>query len=150
MLGGGEANEENAPDFAKQLGLKVTESRESIGGDFAELIELTATGEGGWVSVAGTFFGSQPRIVKMNGRHIEARPDGVLLIYENKDRPGMVGWIGNLMGKHGVNIANMSLGRNEAGGLALAVLNLDSVPGEAVLKEMLAEPDIKSAQVVQL
>jgi D-3-phosphoglycerate dehydrogenase len=62
----------------------------------------------------------------------------------------MVGWIGNLMGKHGVNIANMSLGRNEAGGLALAVLNLDSVPGEAVLKEMLAEPDIKSAQVVQL
>ncbi|GDX10391.1 D-3-phosphoglycerate dehydrogenase [Verrucomicrobiota bacterium] len=150
IASGGEANEVNAPDFAKQIGLKVTESRESIGGDFAELIELTATGEGGWVSVAGTFFGNQPRVVKMNGRHIEARPDGVLLIYENKDRPGMVGWIGNLMGKHGVNIANMSLGRNEAGGLALAVLNLDSVPGEAVLKEMLAEPDIKSAQVVQL
>ena len=49
-----------------------------------------------------------------------------------------------------MNIASMSLGRTEAGGLALAVLNLDSVPGEAVLKEMLAEPDIKSAQVVQL
>ncbi len=147
---GGEANEVNAPDFAKQLGLKVTESRESIGGDFAELIELTATGEGGWVSVAGTFFGSQPRIVKMNGRHIEARPEGVLCIYENKDRPGMVGWIGGLFGKHGVNIASMSLGRNEAGGYALGILNLDSVPGEAVLKEMLAEPDIRSAQVVQL
>ena len=147
---GGDANEVNAPDFARQLGLKVTESRESNGGDFAELIELTATGEGGWVSVAGTFFGSQPRIVKMNGRHLEARPEGVLLIYENKDRPGMVGWIGNLMGKYGVNIANMSLGRNEAGGLALAVLNLDSVPTEAVLKELLAEADIRSAQVVQL
>ena len=126
------------------------ESREIDGGDFAELIELTATGEGGWVSVAGTFFGSQPRIVKMNGRHVEARPDGVLLIYENKDRPGMVGLIGSLFGKHGVNIASMSLGRNEAGGNALGILNLDSVPGEAVLKELLSEPDILSAQVVQL
>jgi len=147
---GGEANEVNAPDFARQLGLRVTESRDIDGGDFAELIELTATGEGGWVSVAATFFGNQPRIVKMNGRYVEARPEGVLLIYENKDRPGMVGWIGNLMGKHGVNIASMSLGRTEAGGLALAILNLDSVPAETVIKEMLAEPDIRSVQVVQL
>jgi D-3-phosphoglycerate dehydrogenase / 2-oxoglutarate reductase len=147
---GGGANEVNAPDFARQLGVKVTESRDIDGGDFAELIELTATGEGGWVSVAATFFGNQPRIVKMNGRYVEARPEGVLLIYENKDRPGMVGWIGNLMGRHGVNIGSMSLGRTEAGGLALAILNLDSVPAEEVIKEMLAEPDIKSVQVVQL
>ena len=150
MLFRSDANEVNAPDFARQLGLKVTESREINGSDYSELIELTATGEGGWVSVAGTFFGNQARIVKMNGRPVEARPDGVLLIYENKDRPGIVGWIGNLMGKHGVNIAGMSLGRNEVGGLALAIMNLDSVPSEAVLKEMLAEPDIRSVQVVQL
>ena len=147
---GGEINEVNAPAFAAQLGVKITESRESNSGDFSELIELTATGEGGWVSVAGTFFGSNPRIVKINGRHVEAQPGGVLLIYENKDRPGIVGWIGMLMGKHGVNIGNMSLGRNEAGGNALTVLNLDSVPDEAVLKEILAEKDITSVQVVQL
>jgi D-3-phosphoglycerate dehydrogenase len=102
------------------------------------------------VSEGGTFFGSQPRIVKINGRFVEARPEGALLIYENKDRPGMVGWIGTLMGKHGVNIASMSLGRNEAGGHALAVLNLDTVPGEPVIKELLAEADIRSVQVVQL
>lgn len=150
VASGGEANEVNAPAFAQQLGVKVTESRESTGGDFAELIELTATGEGGWCSVAGTFFGQQPRIVMINGRHVEARPGGVLLIYENKDRPGMVGWIGTLMGKHGVNIASMSMGRDEAGGYALAVLNLDAVPGEAVLKELSAEADIRSVQVVQL
>jgi D-3-phosphoglycerate dehydrogenase / 2-oxoglutarate reductase len=148
--GGGEVNEVNAPAFAARLGLKVTESRESNGGDFAELIELTATGEGGWCSVAGTFFGSAARIVKINGRHVEARPEGSLIIYENKDRPGMVGWIGTLMGKHGVNIASMSLGRNEAGGNALAVLNVDAMPPDAVMKEMLAEKDILSVQVVQL
>ncbi len=148
--GGGEVNEVNAPAFAARLGVKVTESRESNGGDFAELIELTATGEGGWMSVAGTFFGQQARIVKINGRFVEARPEGALIIYENKDRPGMVGWIGTLMGKHGVNIAGMSLGRNEAGGNALAVLNVDSAPPEAVIKELLAEPDIRSVQVVSL
>ena len=88
--------------------------------------------------------------MKINGRHIEARPEGALLIYENKDRPGMVGWIGTLMGKHSVNIASMSLGRDEAGGQALAVLNLDHAPGDAVIKDLLAEQDIRSVQVVQL
>ena len=148
--GGGDVNTVNAPAFAQNLGLKVTESRESSVGDFAELIELTATGEGGWVSVAGTFFGPTPRIVKINGRHIEARPEGVVFLLQNRDRPGIVGHVGTLMGRHGVNIASMSLSRDEVGGEALTVLNLDSVPGEALIKELTAEGDIKSAQVVKL
>ena len=148
--GGGEVNVVNAPAFAETIGLKITESRESSVGDFAELIELTATGENGWVSVAGTFFGSTPRIVKINGRHIEAKPEGVVFILENRDRPGIVGHVGTLMGCHGVNIASMSLSRNEAGGSAVTVLNLDSAPGAELLKELLAEGDIISAQVVQL
>ncbi len=148
--GGGEVNQVNAASFAETLGLKVTESRESSLGDFAELIELTAAGEGGWVSVAGTFFGTTPRIVKINGRHVEAKPEGVLLVIENRDRPGIVGHLGTLMGKHGVNIAGMSLSRNEEGGQALTILNLDEAPGEALVKELLAEEDIRSAQVVEL
>ena len=148
--GGGDVNVVNAPAFAETIGLKITESRESSIGDFAELIELTATGESGWVSVAGTFFGNTPRIVKINGQHVEAKPEGVVLILENRDRPGIVGRVGTLMGGHGVNIASMSLSRNEAGGSALTVLNLDSAPGAALVGELLAEGDIKTAQVVQL
>ena len=106
--GGGEVNAVNAPAFAETLGLKVTESRESTSSDFAELIELTATGENGWTSVAGTFFGTNPRIVKINGRHVEAKPEGVIFLLENRDRPGIVGHVGTLMGKHQVNIASMS------------------------------------------
>jgi len=148
--GGGEVNVVNAPAFAETLGLKVTESRESSVGDFAELIELTATGESGWVSVAGTFFGSTPRIVKINGKHVEARPEGVIFLFENRDRPGIVGHVGMLLGKHKINIAGMSLSRDEAGGEALTVLNLDSVPGEALIKDLTAEGDIHNVQVVQL
>ena len=150
QAGGAEVNIVNVPGFAQHLGLKVSESSESVSPDFAELIELTATGEGGWVSVAGTFFGSTPRIVKINGRHVEARPEGVLCIFENKDRPGIVGEVGTLFGKHGVNIASMSLSRNEVGGRALTVLNLDSVPGPALVKELLSNPDIYSCQTVNL
>ena len=150
QAGAEEVNIVNAPGFAQHLGLKVSESSESISPDFAELIELTATGEGGWASVAGTFFGSTPRIVKINGRHVEARPEGVLFIFENKDRPGIVGEVGTLFGKHGVNIASMSLSRNEVGGRALTVLNLDSVPGPALVQELLSNPDIFSCQTVNL
>jgi D-3-phosphoglycerate dehydrogenase len=148
--GGGDVNVVNALSFAETLGLKVTESRESTSADFTELIELTATGESGWVSVAGTFFGNTPRIVKINGSHVEAKPEGVLFLLENRDRPGIVGYVGTLLGKHGVNIASMSLSRDSAGGQALTVLNLDSVPSPALIKELLAEGDIVTAQVVQL
>ena len=150
QAGGGEVNIVNAPAFAETIGLKITESRESALGDFVELVELTAAGETGWVSVAGTFFGATPRIVKINGRHVEARPEGVLFLLENRDRPGIVGHFGTILAKHGVNIAGMSLSRDQAGGQALTVLNLDSVPSPALIKELLAEADISSAQVVEL
>jgi D-3-phosphoglycerate dehydrogenase len=148
--GGGEINIVNAPAFAANLGLKVSESRVGATAEFSEMIELTATGEGGWVSVAGTFFGTTPRIVKINGRHVEAKPEGVLFLFENRDRPGMVGHVGTLFGKHNVNIASMSLSRNEVGGRALTVLNLDSVPGKELVDELLANGDIYSSQTVEL
>jgi D-3-phosphoglycerate dehydrogenase len=74
----------------------------------------------------------------------------VVLVLENTDRPGMVGRIGMLLGEHGVNIATMSLSRNQAGGTALTVLNLDTAPGEELLREIHASEDIHSAQVIQL
>jgi D-3-phosphoglycerate dehydrogenase len=148
--GGPDINEVNAPAFAESLGLKVTESRLSVPGDYSDLLELSATAEGKMVSVGGAFFGATPRIVSINSRPVEARPHGIILALENTDRPGMVGRIGTLLGKHGVNIANMSLSRNQAGGTALTVLNLDTVPDEPLLAEIRASEDIHSAQVIKL
>jgi D-3-phosphoglycerate dehydrogenase len=81
---------------------------------------------------------------------VEARPHGVILILENTDRPGIVGRIGTLLGNHGVNIATMSLSRNQAGGTALTVLNLDTAPSEELLGEIRSSGDIHSAQVIEL
>ncbi len=149
--GGTEVNEVNAPAFAESLGLKITETRLSAAGDYTDLLELSAAAvDGHSVSVAGAFFGATPRIVSINSRPVEARPRGVILILENTDRPGMVGRIGTLLGDHGVNIATMSLSRNQAGGTALTVLNLDTTPDDALLAEIRANEDIKSAQVIEL
>jgi D-3-phosphoglycerate dehydrogenase len=81
---------------------------------------------------------------------IEAAPAGALLIYENHDEPGIIGMVGTLMGRDQVNIAAMSLSRNNAGGTALCVLNLDSAPSEAALKELTSHRAIKQAVVVKL
>src|SRR6478735_4612440 len=150
IAGGSEINEVNAPAFAETLGLTVTESRLSAPGDYTDLLELTAEAEGKTLSVAGAFFGATPRIVSINSRPVEARPHGVVLVVENTDRPGIVGRIGTMLGGHGVNIATMSLSRNQAGGTALTVLNLDTAPSEQLLHEIRASEDIHSAQVIQL
>src|SRR5881392_3616838 len=148
--GGSEVNEVNAPAFDESLGLKVSESRLSAPGDYTDMLELSAAGEGKTVSVGGAFFGATSRIVIINSRPVEARPHGVVLVLENTDRPGMVGRIGTLLGEHGVNIATMSLSRNQAGGTALTVLNLDTAPSEELLSEIRSSGDIHSAQVIQL
>ena len=150
IAGGTEVNEVNAPSFAKTLGLEVSESRLSAPGDYTDMLELSAAGEGKIVSVGGAFFGVTPRIININSRPVEARPHGVVLVLENTDRPGMVGRVGTLLGGHGVNIATMSLSRNQAGGTALTVLNLDTAPSEKLLTEIRASEDIHSAQVIEL
>ena len=148
--GGSEINEVNAPAFAESLGLKVTETRLSAAGDYTDLLELSAVAEGKTVSVAGAFFGATPRIVNVNSRHVEARPHGVVLVLENTDRPGIIGRIGTLLGEHSVNIATMSLSRNQVGGTALTVLNLDTTPDDSLLEKIRSSEDIRSAQVIEL
>ena len=101
---------------------------------------------------AGTFFGAQnqPRIVRIFCQPVEVVPSGVLFLMNNKDRPGIVGYIGTLMGKYNVNIASMSLSRDVAGGKALTVLNLDSVPPAEMLAEIQKDTDISNVRVVKL
>ena len=149
---GGEVNYINAPVMAAQLGIRVEEIKSSEPIDYAELIHVRAIANGQSTSLSGTFYGSvnNPRIVRINDMPVEATPAGVLFIYQNQDRPGVVGWIGTLMGKYGINIAGMSLGRDKQGGKALTVLNLDSTPSEAVIAEIRKDPGILDVKVATL
>jgi len=152
MAGGKEVNQVNVHTLATSLGLEVQEIKSSEQTDFNEWLHVAVFSDGQKISAAGSIFGAKslPRIVRLNSQPVEIVPEGVLFLMNNKDRPGIVGYIGTLMGKHNVNIASMSLSRDTAGGNALTVLNLDSVPPPEVLAEIQKDPDISNVRVAKL
>jgi D-3-phosphoglycerate dehydrogenase len=148
-----ELNNVNVRNIASTLGLTVEEKRSNEPVTFNEWLHVQAfNGSEKKISAGGTFFGSpnNPRIVRLYSTPVEIPISGTLLLLTNKDRPGIVGYLGTLMSKHKINIASMSLSRDTAGGHALTVLNLDSVPPAAVLDEIQRDPDISNVKVVQL
>ena len=150
--GGEEVNSVNVRSMAATLGLDVQEVRSSEQTDFNEWIHVAVFSGETKVSLGGTFFGAKndPRIVRVNSNSVEVTPSGVVLMLENRDRPGIVGHIGTLLGTEQINIASMSLSRTEQGGRALTLLNLDSMPGADVMAKLSADGDIYSARVIAL
>jgi D-3-phosphoglycerate dehydrogenase len=146
-------NNVNVRSIASTLGLTVEEKRSNEPVTFNEWLHVQASSGGVKViSAGGTFFGSpdNPRIVRVFSQPTEIVPFGVVLLLRNKDRPGIVGYLGTLLAKYKVNIASMSLSRDTAGGRAMTVLNLDSVPPAEVLDEIRRDPDITDVEVVKL
>jgi D-3-phosphoglycerate dehydrogenase / 2-oxoglutarate reductase len=150
--GGEEVNSVNVRSVASARGIAVEEVKSTEQTDFNEWLHVAIWSGDSKVSLGGTFFGArnEPRIVRVNSNPVEATPSGVILLLENHDVPGIVGRIGTILGAHKVNIASMSLSRNEAGGKALTLLNLDSAPSREVLFQLLESGDIFSARVIQL
>ena len=148
---GEEVNLVNVRSMAKERGLVVEEIKSTQQVDFREWLHIRAWAGEEKVSVAGSFFGlaQHPRIVRLNSQPVEIVPDGILFMMTNKDRPGIVGHLGTVLGNHGVNIANMSLGRDLEGGQALTALNIDSIPPAECLAELEADPDIGTIRIVQ-
>jgi D-3-phosphoglycerate dehydrogenase len=150
--GGQDVNQVNVRTLATALGLRVEEIKSNEETDFTEWLHLAVYSGEQKISAGGTLYGSrrQPRIVRVNSHPVEIVPEGVLFFMTNKDRPGIVGYLGTLMGRHNVNIASMSLSRDIEGGHALTVLNLDSVPPPEMLAEAQKDPDISNVKVVKL
>ena len=152
-ISGENVNFVNAPVLLERLGVRSEVVKSTGEADYNELIQVEALGADGVTrSVAGTLIGkaSSPRVVSINGREVEVAATGKLLIIENSDEPGMIGYVGTLLGRDGVNIANMSLSRQEPGQTALMVINLDSEPSAAARRELKGHKAIRLAKFVQL
>ena len=150
--GGKDINQVNVRTMANSLGLLVEEIKSNEQTDYNEWLHVRVHSGDQQFSAGGALFGTkyQPRIVRINSQPVEVIPSGVLFLMNNKDKPGIVGYLGTLMGKHGVNIASMSLSRDKAGGRALTVLNLDSAPPRELLEEIQKDSDISNVHVVAL
>ncbi len=143
----------NAELLAKERGIRITESSSSDVGDFSTMIRATVETDAGELVAAGTIFGKQfLRLVRLGSFGLDAYLDGMLLIYRHRDVPGLIGFIGTVMGRHHVNIAHMALGRerNEPGGDAVAVLNLDNEPSPQALEEVRQHAEVTGLEVVKL
>jgi D-3-phosphoglycerate dehydrogenase len=152
-ISGETVNFVNSPVLMQRLGVHLEVVKSSGDSDYTELIEVEAVEPDGAVfKAAGTLIGkgNQPRIVGINGREVEVAAEGKLLVLENLDRPGMVGTVGSLLGRDGVNIADMSLSRLTPGGTAYMVVRVDTEPSEAARREIRENPSIRSAKFVQL
>jgi D-3-phosphoglycerate dehydrogenase / 2-oxoglutarate reductase len=141
----------NAELLARERGIELIEEKSSVKGDFSTLIKAVVETEKKSYTAAATLFGQQYlRLVQLGPFHLDAYLDGIMLIFTHKDVPGMIGYIGTIFGKHKVNIAQMTVGRQTQGGEAIGVLNLDSPPTEDSLKQVRAHPEISSICVVRL
>jgi D-3-phosphoglycerate dehydrogenase len=141
----------NAELLARERGLEIVEQSNPKKGDFSTLIRTEVFTEKRSFVAAGTLFGNQfLRLVHLGPFHLDAFMDGVMLLFQHRDVPGLIGYIGTIFGKHGVNIAQMTVGRQMPGGEAVAVLNLDSSPPEEALTEVRAHPQISNVSVVKL
>jgi D-3-phosphoglycerate dehydrogenase len=143
----------NAELLAKERGIRITESTSTEIGDFSTMIRASIETDGGELTASGTIFGKQfLRLVRLGPFGLDAYLDGQLLIYRHRDVPGLIGFIGTVFGKHQVNIAHMALGRekNEPGGDAVAVLNLDNEPSPAALAEVRQHSEVTGVELVKL
>ena len=152
LAGGRDVNQVNVRTLANSLGLVVDEIKSNEETDYNEWLHVVAVSGDQRISAGGTVLGKkhQPRIVRLLGQTVEIVPEGTLLLLNNTDRPGMVGHIGSLMARHQVNIASMSLHRDQAGGQALTVLNLDSAPPPSLAEELRLDADIRNVRIISL
>jgi len=141
----------NAIPLARERGIVIEERSAEAPADFATLIQTEVTTERKGYAASGTLFGKQfLRLVRLGDYLLDAHVDGTLLIFTHKDRPGLIGFIGRTLGDEGVNIAQMNVGREQQGGEAIGVVNLDSVPSSQALEAVRQNPDIISLSVIKL
>jgi D-3-phosphoglycerate dehydrogenase len=154
LLGGVTAqavNLVNAHLIARDRGLAVDVRADAeAASGYTNLVTVTTQAGTGRKTIAGTVFDGVPRIVRLRDLHIEFIPEGHILVLAYEDRPGMVGRIGSILGRHNVNIASMHVGRRTRRGRAIVVLLLDEDVPPEVMEEVSKSVEADFARVIRL
>ena len=146
-------NDVNAPKKIARMGIVTEEVKSTNHAEFTELVEVEVQAKGGKTrTIAGTLFGKQqsPRIVAIDGHGVEVNTEATLLVLKNKDVPGIVGFVGMTLGADSVNIANMSLSRDQGHGFAVSVFELDSAPSADAAEKINGHAAIEKYRVIKL
>ena len=131
-----DANVINSEMLLRERGIELTEEKHHEMGAFSASLTVEVSGGGKTVTAGGAILGhNMPRLISLDGYRMESFLDGTLMVFTHQDVPGIIGSVGSIFGEHGVNIAQMAVGRegDHQGGDAIGVLSLDGqIPDEAI------------------
>ncbi len=148
---GGIVNYISAPSLAATHGIEIAQSQTHFHDEYSTLVSAKCYFKNKNSRViSGTLFHRQPRIVQISNYQLDIDPNGIILIMLNHDRPGVIGKVGTILAENQVNIAEWRLGRTNAGEQAMAFINLDSQPEQAVIDQITAIKDVIKAKVIAL
>ena len=141
----------NVDIIAQRRGIQIIEKRSPSHELYANLIAVSVRGSDGAARISGTVAHDGPHVVSIDDFWVDVPPsEGYLFLCENKDRPGMVGAVGTLMGEFGVNISYMNVGRHEKRGVALMVLALDDTLAPEQIERVKQIAGILSVKLARL
>ncbi len=148
---GDKVNAISAPALAAERGIAITETKTDRASEFANFIELEAESDADRLIIGGTLFGrSEPRIVRIGDYHVDVVPQGHLLVCTNEDKPGAIRHLSTVLSDYDINIAGMTVGRDQPGGTAVTVLNIDQPPSQQALESIKDNPIILDVKLVAL
>jgi D-3-phosphoglycerate dehydrogenase len=148
------ANLINALQLASDRGWNIGERHEKRLAHI-DSVRLELETDSGTTTVEGALVLDKPRLIQVDGIYCEAPLSGHITVLKNEDVPGVIGYIGSVLGGHKINIANFSLGRQErpvAEGVpleAVSVIETDTPVPDAVLVELLQNQAIRMARPVE-
>ncbi len=127
----------NAPFLAEDMGIRVTEARDTVPGGYMNLLQIGLKTDDGVRTVAGTVFDrDEPRLVRIDNYWLEIKPEGHMIVYKNADRPGMLAAVGGILARNDINIGALALGRAGKGEMALTAVTVDEAVPAAVVREI--------------
>lgn len=128
----------------------VEETSREAEGDYDNLITINVVTDKLTRAVAGTVYADgRPRLVNIKGIRVDAEFGPSMIYVTNEDKPGFIGRFASLLGDAKINIATFHLGRNQPGGDAIALIEVDGpVPGE-LLEKVRALPHVRQAMALK-
>jgi D-3-phosphoglycerate dehydrogenase len=129
----------NAPQMADERGIELIEQRDSLSGDFTELVRVRIESGDDQVEVAGTGVGprNEPYLVSVWGEGFYLPFAEHLAIFRYTDQPGMIGRVGTAFGEEGVNIISAAVGAEQSGDRAVMALTTDAPVQQSTIDKII-------------
>ncbi len=144
-----DVNMVSAPVVLKQKGTPLTESKRDTSPIYGSLIRIKVLTGGRWRTLAGVVNMGTAKIVEVKGMALEADFHPVMLLINNRDKPGFIGALGTLLGDANINIATFHLGRQAEGEDAIAIVGVDQVVPDAIQRKLRALPQVRYVKVLK-